>query len=309
MKLLCITPNPALDRTLTVSNFRAGEIFRTSDVLMVAGGKGLNVARAARILGADPLCLSPLGGHTGRLVAELAEREGMSGAWTWYDGETRTCTIIVDEAGATLIGATLINETGRAMPAEVWAQFQTDALAQTGQAAAICLSGSLPPGVSESACHDLIQALVATGKPVWVDSSGMALRAALSVEGVNIKVNDEEIGTALIKVVAGIAEAVEAAGRVHRRIGGAVVVTLGAAGAVMVSREGRFAAQPPTLPIRSPVGSGDSFLAALAAFGATQDGLRRAVAAGTANALSVGGGQFSIEDFERVLAGTETKAL
>ncbi len=116
MKLLCITPNPALDRTLTVSNFRAGEIFRTSDVLMVAGGKGLNVARAARILGADPLCLSPLGGHTGRLVAELAEREGMSGAWTWYDGETRTCTIIVDEAGATLI-----NETGRAMPAEVWA--------------------------------------------------------------------------------------------------------------------------------------------------------------------------------------------
>lgn len=304
MKLLCITPNPALDRTLTVSNFRAGEIFRTSDVLMVAGGKGLNVARAARILGADPLCLSPLGGHTGRLVAELAEREGMSGAWTWYDGETRTCTIIVDEAGATLI-----NETGRAMPAEVWAQFQTDALAQTGQAAAICLSGSLPPGVSESACHDLIQALVATGKPVWVDSSGMALQAALSVEGVNIKVNDEEIGAVLTKVVAGIGETVEAAGRVHRRTGGAVVVTLGAAGAVMVNSEGRFAAKPPTLPIRSPVGSGDSFLAALAASGATQDGLRRAVAAGTANALSVGGGQFSIEDFERVLAATDMAAV
>ena len=137
----------------------------------------------------------------------------------------------------------------------------------------------------------------------------MALRSALAVEGVNIKVNDEEIGEVLGTEVSGVESALNAAERVHRRTGGAVVVTLGKLGAVLVSRGGRFRATPPDVPIKSPVGSGDSFLAGLAATGATLDGLRRAVAAGTANALTVGGGQFSLEDFERVLAGTETAAL
>jgi 1-phosphofructokinase family hexose kinase len=304
MKLLCITPNPALDRTLTVSNFRAGDIFRTSDLLLAAGGKGLNVARAARILGADPLCVSPLGGHTGRQVAELAEAEGMRGAWTWFEGETRTCTIIVDEKGATVI-----NETGGVMLPEVWGRFQADVLAQAALTDTICLSGSFPPGITETNCAELIRALVATGKPVWVDSSNMALRAALSIEGVNIKVNDEEIGAVLGNAISGVESAVDAASRAHQQTHGAVVVTLGRHGAVMVSGAGRFCATPPELPIKSPVGSGDSFLAGLAVTGATLDGLRRAVAAGTANALTVGGGSFSLEDFERVLAAVQTAAV
>lgn len=304
MKLLCITPNPALDRTLTVPGFHDGAIFRTSTVLMAAGGKGLNVARAARILGAESLCVCPLRGHTGRLVAELAEREGMRGAWTWLEGETRTCTIIVNEEGATVV-----NETGSNIPPQAWAQFHADVLTQAVNCDTICLSGSFPPGITEANCGDLIQALVASGKPVWVDSSNMALRSALAVEGVNIKVNDEEIGVVLEKTVSGVDAAIDAAAQVSQRTRGAVVVTLGKLGAVMVSGERRFVASPPDLPIKSPVGSGDSFLAGLATTGATLEGLRRAVAAGTANALSVGGGQFSLEDFERILAATQTAVV
>jgi 1-phosphofructokinase family hexose kinase len=304
MKILCITPNPALDRTLTVPGFEQGEIFRTSTVLLAAGGKGLNVARAARILGAEPLCVCPLRGHTGRLVAQLAESEGMRGAWTWLEGETRTCTIIVNEGGATVV-----NETGSNIPPQAWAQFQTDVLAQAAHTDTICLSGSFPPGITETNCGDLIQALVATGKPVWVDSSNMALRSALAVAGVNIKVNDEEIGAVLDKTISGVDAAIDAAEQVSQRTGAAVVVTLGKLGAVMVSRDGCFVASPPHLPIKSPVGSGDSFLAGLATTGATLEGLRRAVAAGTANALTVGGGQFSVEDFDSVLAQTQTAVV
>src|SRR5690606_6653334 len=65
-KRLCITPNPALDRTLTVRGFTLGGVSRTGDVLLAAGGKGLNVARAARTLGAEAVCLGILAGHTGR---------------------------------------------------------------------------------------------------------------------------------------------------------------------------------------------------------------------------------------------------
>lgn len=298
-RLLCITPNPALDRTLTVPGLRPGGVFRTADVLMAPGGKGLNVARAAGHIGAEALIAAPLAGHTGQWVAELAESEGLRGAWTWIDGETRTCTILVAENSATVV-----NEVGTALAPALWAQFQADVLGHVEEVDSVCVSGSFPPGISADDCAAFIRALVESGKPVWIDSSGMALRAALDCGGMHIKVNGDELGAALGITVDGVETALEAAARTQQRTGAAAVVTLGKLGAVMASGEGRYVAQPPNMQIVSDVGSGDSFLAALAAAGPTSEGLRRAVAAGTANALQIGGGKFSREDFERVLART-----
>src|SRR3954447_16596107 len=104
--ILCVTPNTALARTLIVPRLRPCAVHGAQQVLAAAGGKGVNVARAARTLGAAARCLGPLGGSTGRMVAELAAREGLDGAWTWIAGETRTCTIVVDLAGG---DATVIN--------------------------------------------------------------------------------------------------------------------------------------------------------------------------------------------------------
>src|SRR5690606_18435497 len=112
---------------------------------------GLNVARAAQTLGAEALVAAPLGGHTGRWVAELAEREGIRGSWTWVDGETRVCTIIVSDGTASVI-----NETGAPLPAEAWEQFQTNVLAEAADADAVCVSGSFPHGISEALCSRLI---------------------------------------------------------------------------------------------------------------------------------------------------------
>ena len=120
--ILCVTPNPAVDRTLTVPGIRLGEVSRAARALVAAGGKGLNVARVARAFGAEARCAGFLGGHSGQLVAELAEREGLCGGWTWIDGETRTCLIIVDPQGGE---ATVINEVG---PAITNLDFGVDAL-------------------------------------------------------------------------------------------------------------------------------------------------------------------------------------
>jgi 1-phosphofructokinase family hexose kinase len=301
MKLLCITPNPALDRTLTLADFTPGKVFRTADVLLAAGGKGINVARAAGILGAEALCTGFLAGHTGRLVAELAESAGLMGEWTWVYGETRVCTIIVDNGVATVV-----NEVGVNIGPAVWSRFMEDVLAHAGEVDVVCLCGSFPPGVSEQECANLIRALAAVGKPLWVDSSGMGLQAALETPGVFIKVNGEEIGAVLNRGVGDVESALSAASDVYRRTGAPVVVTLGALGAVMVNADGRYVAKPPQLPVASAVGSGDAFMAALASTGATQEGLRRAAAAGTANALSVGGAQFTLQEFETVLAQINT---
>jgi 1-phosphofructokinase family hexose kinase len=303
--ILCVTPNTAIDRTLIVPGFRAGEALHAERALVVAGGKGPNVARVIRLLGGEARCAGFLGGHSGRLFAELAEREGLRGAWTWVEHETRTCVIIVDpEHGQ----ATGIYEPGATVSLEDWVRLQADVLRESTGTSAVCFSGSLPSGVPPKAFADLIASLSAVGRQVWVDTSGSALQAALAARPFGIKVNGPEVGAVLGRDVQGVAAALEAADELWRAGPTLAVLTLGASGAVLVSETERWHAQPPSVQAMSSVGSGDAFLAGLVTGlecgSGCSEALRRAVAAGTANALSAGGGRFAMADFNRLLGET-----
>jgi 1-phosphofructokinase family hexose kinase len=304
--IVCVTPNPALDRTLLVPNFVAGKVSRAQTSLAAAGGKGINVARAIHNLGGEAFCNAFLGGVMGRYIAELAEQEGISGKWTWVDGETRTCIIVADaETGE----ATVINDLGPAVTADDWTHLHHDVMqALYNEVSCVCFSGSLPPGSPVDAYLSLIQYAVKSGKQVWVDTSGVPLEKARHIPYIGIKVNGDEAGAIFGKSVIDVESARSAALELQQAGPNTVVLTLGALGAVMVHADGRWYAKPPTLKVVDPIGSGDSFLAGLVTSLNQGDlpgeALRRAVAAGAANALSVGGGQFPISDFDRVLTET-----
>ena len=279
--ILCITPNPAVDRTLVVPQIRVGAIARATRSIVAAGGKGLNVARVAHTLGGTVTCAGFLGGHSGRLLADLAEQAGLAGAWTWIDGETRTCVIVVEPNGH---DATVFNENGPPVTPSDWRRLHAQASEAAQSADVICLSGSLPPGSDPRDYADLLAALRPIGRPIWADTSGAALAAALTVAGIGIKVNGEEAGA-----------------------------ILGAAGAVLAGAGGSWHAQPPPVRIISTVGSGDAFLAGLAV-GLTQaappaEALRRAVAAGSANALSIGGGTIDRAQYDDLVARTTISVI
>ncbi len=53
--VLVAGPNLTIDRTATLDELRPGAVLRFESVVVTPGGKGLNVARAARELGADAL--------------------------------------------------------------------------------------------------------------------------------------------------------------------------------------------------------------------------------------------------------------
>src|SRR5262245_3770495 len=95
-EILCVTPNPAIDRTLEVPGLRPGAVMRAGASRVAAGGKGVNAARALVALGARARCMGPLGGASGRILADLAAAEGLPAVWTWCEGETRSCLILVD---------------------------------------------------------------------------------------------------------------------------------------------------------------------------------------------------------------------
>lgn len=308
--ILCVTPNAAIDRTLVVPGFGPGSVFRPVETIVAAGGKGINVARAVRALGGQSTCAGFLGGHSGRLLATLAEREGLEGIWTWVEGESRTCVIIVDPTQGQ---ATVVNEHGLTVTADNWRDLCDDVLRLSGHSNCVCLSGSLPPGVSPDQFVGLIRALGEAGATVWVDTSGEALQAALTVESIALKVNGDEAGALLNGAVSDVKAAAGAADELRKRGAREVVITLGAEGAVLACESGRWRVRPPTIKAVSAVASGDCFLAGLIlalTSGASHDeALKRAVAAGAANTLTVGGGRFSLEDFERIRGETYLEAL
>ena len=294
--IICITPNPAIDRTIILPSLVLGSVQRAERSIVAAGGKGLNVARAIHTLGGKALCIGFAGGHMGHLLADLAQNEGLHFSWTWINSETRTCIILVSQNG----DATVINEPGTSVSKSDWKRLQRDVRKHISSAGLVCLSGSLPPNSSADDLQGLLHMLVDAGKQVWVDTSGEALDAALTVPGLCIKVNGEEIGKLFGFEVNDVPSARRALTMLGERGMTACVITLGAIGALLSTNEGRWNALGPPVRVVSSVGSGDTFLGGLvSALDGGKDwpeALRDAVAAGTANTLSAGGGQFTFQD-------------
>jgi tagatose 6-phosphate kinase len=317
MHVLCVTPNVSIDRTLVVPGFAAGGVWRAANVSVVCGGKGINVARAVVALGHRATCAGMLAGHTGRLAAELAAAEGLRAVWTWTPGETRTCVIILGSEGA----ASVINEPGCAITAAHWERFARDIATAARTVDAVCISGSVPPKVPKGAFRDLIERVERGGCPVWVDTSGTALVEAMGATmsggsaiamSAGIKVNAEEAAALVGQPVVSAESAAVAAEAIRRRGMQRVVITLGAAGAVLVSDGACLWARPPAIAEVNAVGSGDCFLAGLVAgwheCGSPEEALRLATAAGAANALRTTLG-FSAADVDRLLARTTLTPL
>jgi 1-phosphofructokinase family hexose kinase len=298
--ILCITPNPAIDRTLLLPSLVSGKVHRAQRSIVAAGGKGLNVARTIRILGGEPLCMGFAGGHSGRLLADLAQNDGLNSKWTWTGAETRTSTILVEEDG----DATVINEPGMPLSTSDWKRLRWDVRKQLSAVELVCISGSLPLETLGEDFQALLSILVNEGKQIWVDTSGTALHTTLTQPGICIKVNDHEISEILEFEVNDFDSGKRALTMLNDRGVMAAVITLGSMGALLATKEGRWQAQGPRVNVVSTVGSGDAFLGGLVcARDASQswpEALRYAIAAGTANTLSAGGGQFTLQEFEEI---------
>lgn len=309
--ILCVTPNPAIDRTLTLSALTPGTVLRPRQARAAAGGKGVNVARAVQTLGGTAICAGPVSGHNGRWLDTLARKEGLQTAWTWTEDETRTCLILIDESTGQVV---MVYEPGPTRSAADWIALGADLRGALPGASAIAVSGSLPPGIQTADQVRLLQALAASGRPVWVDSNGPGLVAASQVAGLHLKLNAEEAGELLGLPSATLSGALAAGRALRARGASTVVLTRGDQGALAFS--GDLELEQPPIPVRAhnPTGSGDSFLAGLL-LGLEHDlplaqALTWAAAAGAANAAGAGGASFTHTEWESLLrAAAQARTL
>jgi len=300
--------NPALDITYQVPGVAWSGVNRPSAVHTRPGGKGLNVARTLRLLGADVLVLGLAGGVTGSAVGAALGQAGVPAAFTTISGETRRTVTVVDSASDAV---TAFNEPGPRVGPEEFAELAVRYEKAVGGCAAVVLSGSLPPGVPAGSYARLVETATAAGVPAVLDAHGDALRLGAAARPAIVKPNQAELAGLAGQPLSSRA-AVTAAARELRATGpGAVVATLGADGLLAVTEDGSWAAVPPAAVAGNATGAGDAVAAGLAyglAAGLPWDErLRRATALGTAVAATHVAGEFDPDGYQQLLAGVSVR--
>ncbi|WP_354643097.1 1-phosphofructokinase family hexose kinase [Kitasatospora camelliae] len=253
--ILIVTPNPALDLTYTVPDFRPHTGHRVTEVAAQAGGKGVNVTRVLTALGLPATAVLPLGGPTGTAVKAELTAAGLPFVPVRIAGETRRTVAVVDTEDATLL-----NEPGPHLTTAEWRRVVTETERLLPTAAVLVLSGSLPPGLPEDAYAELLTLAHRNRVPTLLDADGPALTTALAARPTLIKPNAAELRTAT-----GLDDVPAAAAALIERGARAVVASLGPDGLYARDRDSAWRCSPPA-PVRgNPTGAGDSCVAALAA--------------------------------------------
>jgi len=276
-----------------------------------AGGKGLNVARTLRAIGAEVQVIGFAGGITGEEVKSALGELGVPTAFTRIGGETRRTFAVVDTVRG---DAALFNEPGPPIAPDEYAEFRVMYEKALAGCAAVVLSGSLPPGLSPGTYAELGAMAAADGVPAVLDAHGEALLRGAAARPAIVKPNLAELealaGRSLSTASGADKAAVALAARELRAAGPqAVVVTLGADGLWAVTDDGSWQAVPPAEVRGNPTGAGDAVAAGLVhglVLGRPwEERLRHAVALGTASVAAPVAGEFSHTDYAEALAGVK----
>lgn len=263
IEVVTVTLNAAIDRTLIVPNFSAGQVNRVQESRDRPGGKGVNVAVALAEYGKAVAVTGFLGKANAASFEALFGEKRIADYFVRAEGSTRTGLKIVDPAGHQ---TTDINFPGLAPTSTDLDALlrQIEELAQ-GDAAWFVLSGSLPPGVPTSIYQRLISLLKSRGKKVLLDTSGDPLQEALESAPTTIKPNLHELEWLVGKPLPTKAAVLDAARGLLNRNVELVVVSMDEAGALFATRSDSIFVPPVAIQVKSTVGAGDAMVAGIIA--------------------------------------------
>ncbi|WP_328547762.1 1-phosphofructokinase family hexose kinase [Streptomyces platensis] len=295
--ILTVTLNAALDITYRVPRLHPHTTNRITEVSERPGGKGLNVARVLAALGHCTVATGFAGGGTGEALRALLAETEVTDALVPVGGATRRTVAVVDTATG---DTTQLNEPGPVVSPAEWDTFLGTYRELLGEARAVALCGSLPPGVPVDVYARLTRAARSAGVPVLLDTSGEPLRRGLAARPDLAKPNADELAA-----LTGSTEPLRAARDARRRGAHAVAASLGPDGMLAVTADGTWQAAPPHRIVGNPTGAGDSAVAGLLS-GLVEDlpwpdRLTRAVALSAATVRAPAAGEFDAATYEELL--------
>jgi len=311
--IVTVTLNAAIDRTLTVPNFQLGHRHRASQGLTLAGGKGINVARALKRLDVPVVATGLAGGRTGTRIIEELTSEAILNDFVRIGDESRTSTAVVDPTTATY---TEINEWGPAVAQDELEMLFEKLHYLSRGASMVVFAGSLPRDVEDDFYAEAIRDLTRRGVQCVLDSEGEPLRRGVEAFPALVSPNQREaeglVGQEL-NDDEDFAMALEAIAEMGARN---VLISAETACFALLRADRsrhRFHCVPPHVDAVSAVGAGDvllaGYLAAAFAERPLDEALRSAVAAAAASTLAVGAGRFDPREAGRLESGVDVRQL
>ena len=303
---LCL--NPSFDRTVTVDSLFPGRVHRLRGVRVDPGGKGLNVAAVCRTLGEPARCLCAAGQDNADRLEALLRCHGQAGTVTVpVPGAVRTNIKIMSLSGQPM---TELNEPGPSLGAPELAEITRQLLLLAEESSLVVLTGSLPAGCPASLYADLIRAI--GPEKCVLDASGDALREGLRAGPLLAKPNLDELAEIAGGPVSGLGGTLRAARTLLAGRRGALLVSMGGDGALLVTRDRVWAADALPVKVQSTVGAGDAMLAAALCGMDPADwpaALRRGIAAGAASVMTEGTGLVEAETYRRLLPWVKIREI
>ncbi len=311
--IITVTLNAALDKTLEVPNFTPGRRLRTVDQTATPGGKGVNIARTLKRLGQPVIATGLAGGATGERIVDALAAESILNDFVRIREESRTNTAVLDPTTGI---HTEINERGPDVSAQELGEFR-EKLLYLAKGARMCVfAGSLPRGVEPGIYGELIRELHKLGVATVLDTEGDPLRLGVRAEPNVVSPNELEAEELVGHEFNDDEDRAEAVIEMTR---------LGAHEAIMTVGDGCYArlhenGAPAVVRVRvaeqdarSPIGSGDAFLAgyvgAIYSGRGQLDALRFAVACGAESTQHFGAGVIEPGRVERLLPEVELEHL
>jgi 1-phosphofructokinase family hexose kinase len=311
--IVTVTLNAAIDRTLTVPNFQLGHRHRASASLTSAGGKGINVARALKLLDAPVIASGLAGGRTGdRIIEELAG-EALLNDFVRIGDESRTSSAFVDPTAGTL---TEIYEWGPAVRRDEL-EMLLDKLRYLARVAThVVFSGSLPRDVEDDFYAEAIRDLNRRGVQCVLDTDGEPLRHGIDAEPFIVSPNQREAESLVGQEFQDDEDFRMALDTIHELGARNVLITQESACFALFREDRvtrRYRATIDRVEPIAAVGAGDvllaGFLAARVAGRSLDDALRDGVGCAAASVLELGPGRFDTREASRFAAAVQVEEL
>jgi 6-phosphofructokinase 2 len=259
-KIVTITFSPCIDKSTSVATLMPEKKLKCATPTLEPGGGGINVSRAIKKLGGESIAIFPSGGYTGKFFNHLMVNENITTVIINSLNETRENIIVLDESNNNQYR---FGMPGTELMTAEWERCLA-AVKEIDDVAFIVASGSLPPGVPRDIFAQLAKIAKEKKSKFVVDTSGEALKEALE-EGVYLlKPNMGELSTLASQKKITVQEASTIARSfIQKGKCEVMVISMGAEGAMLVTRDITEIIKPPEVKRKSTVGAGDSMVAGI----------------------------------------------
>lgn len=259
--ILTITLNPALDKVYSIDDFNNNNVYRTKKMTETAGGKGLNVARVAKLLDEDVAATGFLGGHIGNFIKNEVLYLDIEEQFVEVEGNTRMCINITDQKNNT---TTEILEEGPEINDKQIKVFLNKYKFLIEKADIVTASGSLPPGLPVNFYKILSEYSKENKTKFLLDTSGEFLQKGIEGKPYLVKPNEEEINSLFYIEEANKENYKKALTYLKNNDIKIPIISVGEKGCYALVENDVYHFIPPKVKTINTVGSGDAFMAGCA---------------------------------------------